>query len=316
MHALTKFLLYLMTLWTLLTLGLILVTQPRIEPVIADKIAALPIPFNWVVSPRQTPQLVQVHNLNLPTRSFKVSEKQALLDQMPALNRAFKQQQADIMFHDPQQQWFTASLQHSHSGQALLQQAFAPRFQSLNRVVLFALGGDHRGRFIILDLVMQNDSPQYSNYLYKFYVNRHLKFTHLQWVGIRKNKAALPPLFKDAPFIPETQATVKVDKFFSELDLSNVYDDVTHLEKSHKYQNIAQGYDPTTQKAIKKIIQAAHGNFNNYAIRGYQQTDYPAQTELTVALGSFNQVLYYQFTVDNNNKRILHIKPLTTKVNP
>lgn len=295
-------------------LTILLNSYAQSKPLLANKIASIPIPFSLIVPKKEAPELIKVSDMNFNNSIFSQADKNKLLDFMPELTKEVKKDNG----FDEKRPYFNSQKLSQRDKTTIAKYSndlFKERFQSLNNINLYSLGADKTGKFIIINVIMQNDSPLYTNSLIKIHVNNKLRFNDFIFLKNIKQKMILPPMFRsnefDNTYLSKGQS--KVSELFSKIDLSNVYDDVKDqkIDNSQKFINLTQGYkDKKSIDSIRKIILNSDGMFTNYAINEYSYTDYPSIIKIYVNVGSYTKINKYVFNYDYISQNIISINSL------
>lgn len=315
------FLLHLNTvLWSIVGLSgasllFIAGNQKQIMPYIADYMSRQRIPFNLIVSKKNMPKLIKIKPLNLNSATFTQTEKKQAIKLVDNYASEIKTSKNNLLNAVNNERYFTQQFADNTQYNTFLHHLYSNgKYVSLNSIIPTGLGSDKKGKYIIVDYIMQSDDPKLYNYQAKMYLAKDTAgmyhFTDFKLVGkMIANKGGLNQIYAGLNNSNSiNNANTVLQQFYSKLDLSNVYNDKDNLNKSSKFINLTNGYNSETKSAIMNIIQNSEGSFTNFGIVDYTITDVPNQIKMNVDMGGTNQVFHYLFTYNVKSQEITDIK--------
>lgn len=274
----------------------VLANQKWTLPKIANFAATKTIPFDALVNPKTLPKVKKVHSMNLSKNTISFKTKQKILKMIPVYAKLVKTEKTNVLNSSQRADFFTDSFASTKGFNYDLKKMLSEPYSSINDVIPTGLGADKSGSFVILDYIVQNDTPDLVNNQIKTYfidTPQGIRFTKSEsWGEPIKNKGGLSQLFSINNVNNVDDAYQAVQQLFSKLELSNVYQDRTNLDNSVKFKNLTNGMSAKSKQVLKKVILHSEGNFSNYGLSSYFITDVPNQIKLTIQVGGTAPVFF------------------------
>lgn len=287
--------------------------QNWIMPLASNFLSRQRIPFNWIVSDKDVSKVVKVSGMKLTNHTYTYKDKQQLLSFIDKYSKYAIKYKDQVVETKDYTDYFSDSFATAPQYESSIKKMLDTPHSSINDVVATELGSDSQGKFVILDYIIQSDDPLLYNYQVKMYYDDRfgsVKFTkYVKTLPMIKNKGGLPELytrFNNANIINAGYQSVQ--EFFGKLDLSNVYNDHSHLDSSVKFQNLTNGMSQESKTSLAQLINISQGNFDNYALSEYAIRDVPDEVHMKIKVGGLNKVYRYDFVYNNDKKAITEIK--------
>lgn len=314
MYYIKKFLIHIHELFlisiTLVGIGItfFVSNQNWLLPKIAIQLTHYSIPFNIFV-PSANKKVLSVHGTNFDDKLFTLSEKKKLNDLVARFNDLARKNSANIIGSDGSDQVFSDQFANGAKFSDRLNQLYRPEHQNLNSVILTAIGADKYGRFVVLDYIMQNDSPNLLNYCYKFYLDKDFKLSKFsKSYPVIKNTGGLAKIYPNYNNLSAfNKGQVTINQLFNQMKTLNLYGDKNNLAKNENFQNLTNGFSKKSKNYLAELISVSNGNFNNYAFTQYVLTDSPNAVKITTVVGGVNKRYKFNIVYNATENKITEI---------